>query len=110
MQVLSLFPKVLHAYSLSFRHYHFELGFRLELFVSYEFAYCYWYFGEIVGKSLINILERKCNLLILNYSRTAAMAADGSNKKKSAAAKKQLSKQQKAEAQLRTSISSLQKM
>uniref|UniRef100_A0A915D2Z6 Protein MAK10 homolog n=1 Tax=Ditylenchus dipsaci TaxID=166011 RepID=A0A915D2Z6_9BILA len=42
---------------LSLMHYHFELGFRMELFVPYEFCSCYWYFSEVVAKSIVNILE-----------------------------------------------------
>ncbi|KAI1720527.1 mak10 subunit, natC n(alpha)-terminal acetyltransferase domain-containing protein [Ditylenchus destructor] len=96
-----IFSTFLLYHILQLMHYHFELGFRLDIFVPYEFAYTYWYFGEVVVKSITNILERKCNLMILNYT-----AATGVDKKKSA--KKQQLKQ-KLESQLRKDIAAMQR-
>lgn len=64
-----LFSTFLFYHILYLMHYHFELGFRLELFVPYEFAYIFWYFGEVVVKSMVNLLERKFNLLYFNYEK-----------------------------------------
>ncbi|KAI1719614.1 mak10 subunit, natC n(alpha)-terminal acetyltransferase domain-containing protein [Ditylenchus destructor] len=96
-----IFSTFLLYHILQLMHYHFELGFHLDIFVPYEFAYTYWYFGEVVVKSITNILERKCNLLILNY--TAAMGVD----KKKSAKKQQL--KQKLELQLRKDIAAMQR-
>lgn len=83
---------IYHVYQLM--HYHFDLGFRLELFVPYEFAYIFWYanssahshfvafvyssrkvfkfryFSEIVSKNVNHLLERIYSLIVYHFGRS----------------------------------------
>lgn len=72
-----LIPSVQHIFSnyllhtiLDLLHYHFSLGFHLRLFQPYEFTYVYWYFGDIVARSLSNFCDRIYNSMHVEYDKS----------------------------------------
>lgn len=44
--------------------YYIVLGFKLELFVPYEFQYCYWYLGEVISMWRYRLFEQSREYLI----------------------------------------------
>jgi len=44
--------------------YYIILGFKLELFVPYEFQYCYWYLGEVISMWRYRLFEQSREYLI----------------------------------------------
>ncbi|CAI2353566.1 unnamed protein product [Caenorhabditis sp. 36 PRJEB53466] len=43
---------------LAIMHHYFELGFRMDLFVPYEYTYIYWYMGNRQARWMLSTLER----------------------------------------------------
>lgn len=47
--------------------YYILLGFKLELFVPYEFQYCYWYLGEVISMWRYRLYEQSREYLIADF-------------------------------------------
>ncbi|CAD6199723.1 unnamed protein product [Caenorhabditis auriculariae] len=47
--------------------YHFELSFRLDLFVPYEFCYIYWYYGDVLTRWQITTMERSQEMMLQGW-------------------------------------------
>ncbi|UMM31939.1 hypothetical protein L5515_005937 [Caenorhabditis briggsae] len=54
-------------------HYYFELGFRMDLFVPYEFPYIFWFLGEIDAKWMMTTMERSQEIQ-LNYWKGSSLS------------------------------------
>uniref|UniRef100_A0A915NU55 Protein MAK10 homolog n=1 Tax=Meloidogyne floridensis TaxID=298350 RepID=A0A915NU55_9BILA len=50
-------------------HHYFWIGFQLRLFLPFEFIYVYWYFGEVVARTLNKMTYNRINNLLLEFHR-----------------------------------------
>ncbi|KAF7638504.1 hypothetical protein Mgra_00002182 [Meloidogyne graminicola] len=50
-------------------HHYFWIGFHLRLFLPFEFTYVYWYFGEVVARTLNKMSYNRISNLLLEFHR-----------------------------------------
>lgn len=58
---------------LAIMHHYLELGFRMELYVPYEFTYMYWYMGEVEARWMLTTMERSHEIMLLEVKRLEAL-------------------------------------
>uniref|UniRef100_A0A8R1TYM4 Protein MAK10 homolog n=2 Tax=Onchocerca TaxID=6281 RepID=A0A8R1TYM4_ONCVO len=61
--------------------YHFYLSFYLDLFVSFEYSYVYWYLNEVIFKWLVNTLDRSITLVAAGEKRMLKVRKKSDRKK-----------------------------